>query len=229
MAKILLVCDDDWAACLTPHILDAGHSCDHVSSGFRALDVCKTGGHDLMVLGWQLSDASGRCILVRYRAVGGSMPVFVLTATDCLLSRVHALDDGADDVLNFPPHEMEMKARVSALIRRFGGHAARMLEAGDLRLDVACRKVFKNDREIPLLSKEYKLLEFLIRHQNQSFTAEAIMERLWKSESAQSTDTVRTHIKTLRQKLGDSTNGNIVTRRGLGYAFVTSELQCQSA
>lgn len=183
-----------------------------------------------MLMGWQLADASGRCILVRYRAVGGTMPVFVLTASDCLLSKVQALDEGADDVLAFPPHEMELKARIAALTRRFGGHAARMLEVGELRLDVAGGKLFKNDREIQLLSKEYKLLEFLMRHQNQSFTAEAIMERLWKSDAAQSTDTVRTHIKTLRQKLGDTNNSNIVTRRGLGYAFVTTmQLQRQSA
>ena len=101
-------------------------------------------------------------------------------------------------------------------------YAGRVLQVRDLEMDCEAARVFKSGAEIDLTSKEFSLLELLMRYPNQSFSLESILNRVWPSDSAASVDTVRTHMKTLRRKLGDSEeNGLIRTKRGAGYRIVT--------
>lgn len=106
-------------------------------------------------------------------------------------------------------------------MRRPQSYAGKVLTVRDIELDTETSRVFRAGSEIDLTSKEFSLLELLMRYPNQSFTLETILNRVWQSDSAASVDTVRTHMKTLRRKLGDSEeNGLIRTKRGAGYRIV---------
>ena len=145
----------------------------------------------------------------------------MLTSRSEAQDKVSALDTGADDYLVKPFVPVELSARVRALLRRPSVIAGKFLTVRDIALDTTTRQVTRSGQSIDLTAKECALLELLMRHPNQSFGVEAILDRLWKSEASASLETVRTHFKTLRRKLGDSDENPIIrTKRGLGYRIV---------
>src|SRR5262249_28595125 len=130
------------------------------------------------------------------------------------------LDAGADDYLTKPFHIKELAARVRALLRRPAAVTGEVMSAHGLTLDTSLRKVTKGGREIHLVPKEYQLLEFFLRHRNQLFSAEALLDRIWESGTEDSPDTVRTHIKTLRRKIDiPGLPSAIKTVHGAGYGI----------
>jgi DNA-binding response OmpR family regulator len=132
------------------------------------------------------------------------------------------LNAGADDYLVKPFHPTELDARVNALLRRPATYAGKKLSIRDIELDTASGTVMRGGNEVELTAKEFSLLELLMRYPGQSFSLEAILDRVWDSDSAASIDTVRTHMKTLRKKIGDNNeaDGIIRTKRGQGYRIV---------
>ena len=222
MAKILLVEDDtNLGHLLKLQMEQARHLVDHVSSGFTALSQLKLNNYELVILDWMLPDLSGVDVCRQYRNQGGRSPILMLTARGSIEDKASGLNAGADDYLVKPFHPVELNARVQALLRRPQSYAGKLLQVRDIELDTEAARVFKGGQELDLTAKEFSLLELLMRYPNQSFTLETILNRVWQSDSAASVDTVRTHMKTLRRKLGDTDESGIIrTKRGAGYRIV---------
>jgi DNA-binding response OmpR family regulator len=222
MSKILLVEDDENLAFLLKMQLEqARFLVDHVAAGLIALSQLKMADYDIIILDWMLPDISGVDVCRQYRSSGGRTPILMLTARGAVEDKAAGLNAGADDYLVKPFHPVELNARVQALLRRPTSYAGKTLQVKDIELDTEGSRVFKGGQEVDLTSKEFSLLELLMRYPNQSFTLESILSRVWQSDSTASVDTVRTHMKTLRRKLGDNEeNGIIRTKRGAGYRIV---------
>ncbi|MBX9689932.1 MAG: response regulator transcription factor [Candidatus Obscuribacterales bacterium] len=225
MAKILLVEDDKTIGKLVSLQLERDHHLvERVDTGKDALFNLKVHDYDLVILDWMLPDLSGLDVCKSYRDAGGKVPILMLTARGEAQDKANALDTGADDYLVKPFVPVELSARIRALLRRPSVIAGKSLSVGDIVLDSANREVTRSGASIDLTAKEFALLELLMRHPNQSFSVEAILDRLWKSEVSASLETVRTHVKTLRRKLGDSEENPIIrTKRGLGYRIVSED------
>lgn len=223
MAKILLVEDDDSLAYLLKMQLEqTRHLVDVARKGIDALSQLRCNSYDLVILDWMLPDLAGVEVARQYRSSGGRVPVLMLTAKGTVEDKATGLNAGADDYLVKPFHPTELDARVNALLRRPPTYAGRTLTVRDVELDTASGTVLKGGAEVELTAKEFSLLELLMRYPNQSFSLEAILDRVWDSDSSASIDTVRTHMKTLRKKLGDNSEGDglIRTKRGQGYRIV---------
>jgi DNA-binding response OmpR family regulator len=161
---------------------------------------------------------SGVEVCRQYRNSGGRALVLMLTGRDHVADKTQGLDAGADDYLTKPFHPDELSARLRALLRRAGSVGSTQLQAGDVVVHPASFKVLKNGKEIQLLPKEFALLEFLMRHQNEVFSSEALLERVWPSESEASPETVRVHITRLRSKIDEPGQPSMIkTVHRVGY------------
>lgn len=219
MAKILLVEDDkNLARLLMVQLEHDRHLVDIVVQGEEALAALKIHEYDLIILDWMLPDVTGVDICKLYRQKGGTAPILMLTAKVTAEDKVAGLDAGADDYLTKPFNPPELSARIRALLRRPAAMTGKALKVKDLVLDTVTRRVTRGEQTVELTAKEFRLLELLMKHPNQSFTVESILDRLWHADDNASMETVRTHIKTLRRKIGDSEENPIIrSRRGLGY------------
>ncbi len=222
MAKILLVEDDAALAEVTNFGLQSqGHIVQIASNGDDALLNLRVNKYDLVILDWMMPNLTGIEVLTSYRKQGGKTPVLMLTAKARLEDKEQGLDAGADDYLTKPFEHRELQARVRALLRRPTSLAATVLCVSDITLDPASCVVTKEGNEIKLRPKVYSLLEFLMRHQDQVFSADAILERVWLDDAMVSTDTVRAHFKLLRKSLGIKEGTLIRTVRNRGYMLMS--------
>jgi DNA-binding response OmpR family regulator len=221
--KILLVEDDpNLAYLLRIHFERERFLVDTVTKGAEALAQTKTHGYELIVLDWMLPDITGVEVCEQYRSNGGQAPILMLTARGAVDDKAQGLEAGADDYMVKPFHPKELTARVRALLRRPRNLEGKVLRARDIEFDTATRRVLRNGKDIELTPKEAALLELLMRYPNRSFTLESILDRLWHSDSTASIDTVRTHMKTLRKKVGDNEEDPLIrTKRGAGYSLTT--------
>ncbi|MBA3856407.1 MAG: DNA-binding response regulator [Cyanobacteria bacterium PR.3.49] len=221
MAKIVVVEDDKDLVNLIKGILSIErHTIDSVHDGHEALAIIQMHPYDLVILDWMLPGRSGTEICRDYRARGGSAPILMLTAKAEVDDRAEGLDSGADDYLTKPFHPKEFSARVRALLRRPQAVMGKTLKAADIELDPGQIKVFKSGQEIHLLPKEFALLELFLRYPTQVFSAEALLDRVWNTDSSASLDTVRTYIKTLRKKIDSNPKDSLIrTVHGVGYSL----------
>lgn len=224
MAKILVVEDDrDLAHVLSVTLSSKGHSVQTADGGAVALDFLRSFKYDLVILDWMMPEVTGLDVLKAYRDRDGKAPVLMLTAKAEVADKALGLDTGADDYLTKPFHPQELLARVRALLRRPHSLAAILLTAGSITLDPATCQVTKNGEELHLRPKVFSLLEFFMRHPDQVFSSEAILERVWMDDSLASPDTVRTHIKLLRKSIGESGDGGLIKNvRNRGYMLSSS-------
>lgn len=221
MAKIVVVEDDKDLVNLIKGILSVErHTIDSVHNGHEALAIIQMHPYDLVILDWMLPGRTGTEICKDYRARGGAAPILMLTAKSTIDERAEGLDSGADDYLTKPFHPKELSARVRALLRRPQSVMAKTLKAADIELDPGQIKVFKSNKEIHLLPKEFALLELFLRYPTQVFSAEALLDRVWNTDSSASLDTVRTYIKTLRKKIDTNPKDSLIrTVHGVGYSL----------
>jgi len=224
MAKILLVEDDrDLAGMVLDWLKFDHHLVEAVHAGDEAEDMIKAYQFDVIILDWELPKVSGVEILRNFRNTGGQTPVLMLTGKTNIQEKELGLDAGADDYLTKPFHMKELSARLRALLRRPAATVGNVLKARSLALEPNNFRVTKNGADIQLLPKEFALLEFLMRHSDQVFSADALLDRVWKSESDVSPETVRTCLKRLRRKIDAEGEQSIIqTLHGVGYKLSSS-------
>lgn len=219
MAKILIVEDDVDLSCIITDILaQQNYLVEVVNTGKEGNEQLQFYQFDLVVLDWNLPGMSGVEICKEFRARGGTTPVIMLTGKGGLQDKEAGLDAGADDYLTKPFEMRELLARVRALLRRPIGYTDNVLKAGEIVLEPTIHRVTRNEEEIHLLPKEFALLEFFMRHKGQVFTAEAVLNRVWPSESNSTPESFRTCLKRLRQKIDLEGQPSIIEHvPGLGY------------
>lgn len=222
MSKILLVEDDQGLAKLVRNWLSLEHhTVEYVEDGEEALHRLKINEYDLIILDWSLPKMTGLDVLQEFRGFGGNTPVIMLTGKDSISDKELGFDTGADDYLTKPFHGKELTARIKALLRRPATLVSDVLKVGDIVLERADFRVTRNGQEVRLLPKEFALLEFFMRYPNKVFSAEALLERVWVSESEATVDAVTSCIKRLRKKLEvDGAKSPISTVHGVGYKLV---------
>ncbi|MCY2959500.1 MAG: response regulator transcription factor [Planctomycetota bacterium] len=199
------------------------------SEGFE-VDVADTGSHgfarlrdappDVLILDLGLPDLDGLDVLRDLRASGSRMPVLVLTARDALEERLAGLDGGADDYLVKPFAFSELLARVRALLRRGRTETVMQLVHLDLELDLVRRRACRAGEELVLTTKEFELLELLLRHAGGTVSRKAIAEVVWRqvSRATPLDNVIDVHMARLRRKVDDPFPRRLIrTVRGVGF------------
>jgi len=226
VAKRLLVVDDDanLRAALMYSLRQEGFDVLTAEDGLTALEAFRREETDLVVLDVMLPNLDGLEVCRRIRKES-DVPILMLTARDSELDKVVGLEIGADDYLAKPFSMREFVARARAMLRRAAQRASTppesLLETEDLRVDVSRHRVEADGQEVSLKPKEFDLLAFLLRHRGQVFGRDQLLARVWGFDYAGNSRTVDTHVKTLREKLGDKADQPrwIETVRGVGYRF----------
>ncbi|MFB6276896.1 MAG: response regulator transcription factor [Halothece sp.] len=218
--KILIVEDDErLTEVLAEDLSDQNYAVEIADNGVLGLELAATYHYDLILLDIMLPQLDGITLCKRLRSQENTTPVLMLTARDTTTDKVVGLDAGADDYLVKPFELQELAARTRALLRRNQGNVSFKLTWGDLTLDPNCCEVTYKDISLSLTPKEYRLLEMFLRNGRRVFTRTQILDHLWAFESCPEEDTVRAHIKGLRQKLklAGAPPDFIETVYGLGY------------
>jgi heavy metal response regulator len=217
--RILVVEDEEAiAAFLRQGLTEAGYAVDLAVDGAEALHWAAIAAYDAILLDVMLTEQDGLAVCAELRRRGVRTPVLMLTARDTIGDRVRGLDSGADDYLVKPFAFAELLARIRALLRREPVLKGTVLQVADLTLDSVSREVRRGGRVITLTTKEYSLLEFLMRHPNQSLTRATIAEHVWDYDFDNLTNIIDVHVFALRRKLDDGHEVKLLhTVRGVGY------------
>jgi two-component system OmpR family response regulator len=225
MARILLVEDDLALSCMIKDFLSARHyQVEHVSSGNDACYQLARAEFDLVILDMGLPDMSGVDVCRRYRQSGGTTAVLMLTGHRTMADKTNGFDAGTDDYLTKPFNLQELALRVQALMRRSRAIVVSdTVKVGTLELDPKKFCVSIDGRTIELLPKELALLEFLMRHPGEYFSSEALLNRVWSSESETAPDAVRQCVRRLRQKIDTADRESYIKSvQKLGYKLDVS-------
>jgi DNA-binding response OmpR family regulator len=200
--RILVVEDDPLVAQVIGRLMvSQSYAPDLVATARQGLVMIDSFSYDLVILDLQLPEMDGVSLCQRLRHEGKTMPILLVTGTNTPEQKAVALNSGADDYVVKPFDNQEFIARVLALLRRSKQMTLPHLTWGALYLDPACRQVYYGLQLLTLTPKEYALLELLLRHGEQVFSAQAILDQVWTAHELPMEETVRTHIKGLRQKL----------------------------
>jgi DNA-binding response OmpR family regulator len=218
---ILLIEDEPRVAGFIQKGLEAcGYQTDIAATAAEGVDLALSERpYELILLDIGLPDRDGFEVLAELRTVDQTTPVIVLTARGDVPSRVRGLDLGADDYLPKPFDFDELLARIRARLRDVRQPTAHTVTAGGLTLDLRSRRVQLDDRSVDLTSREFGLLEFLMRHQGQVLSRVQILSSVWGYDFDPGTNVVDVYVGYLRSKLGDAEGTLIETVRGGGYRF----------
>ncbi len=217
--RILVVEDETrLASLLRRGLTEEAHAVDLAADGEEALAWIDVGEYDAIVLDIMLPGIDGLEVCRRLRRERVRTPILLLTARDRVADRVAGLDAGADDYLVKPFAFVELAARLRALARRPPETFEPVLAAGQMRLDPAARRVWRGGEEIQLPNKEFRILEYLMRHPNRVLTRPMIAEHVWDYDFPNVTNVIDVHIRKLRHQLNDPYPGGLIeTVRGAGY------------
>lgn len=206
-------------------LAEAGFMVDLARDGLDGLHLALTEAYDLAVLDVMLPGIEGWQVLQGIRKAGKDMPVLFLTARDSVDDRVKGLELGADDYLVKPFAFSELLARVRTLLRRGSKtKEADVLRAADLELDLMRRRVTRAGKKIDLTSKEFSLLELLLRRQGEVLPRSLIASQVWDMNFDSDTNVIEVAIRRLRAKVDDSFELKLIhTVRGMGYVLETTE------
>lgn len=221
--RILVVEDDTPLATFVRKGLEAEHyAVDTAADGEQARCLALESEYDAVVLDLNLPKLDGLEVLRSIRSRKPNLPVLVLTARSRIEDRVQALDGGADDCLNKPFSFTELSARVRALLRRGPRTVETVLQVADLELDRVERKVKRAGKHIDLTSKEFALLEYLLRNAGRRVTRTMIIEHVWNLSFDTSTNIVDVYVNYLRKKVDEGFTPRLIhTVRGVGYELGT--------
>ena len=218
MANILIVEDEkSMQDIIAEYMRKGGHTCITADDGIDALMVLKNRPMDLMILDVMMPHLDGFSVCKMAREMS-DMPIIMLTAKGEEDDKLKGYDYGADDYMTKPFSPKVLLAKVNALLRRSSATVVETVNAGKIMLQPTARKAYLDGQEITLTHKEYELLSFFMANPGQIFSREQLLNRIWGYDFEGTTRTVDTHIKTLRQKLGDE-GKHIVTLIRSGYKF----------
>ena len=219
-ARVLVVEDDaEIAGVLRRSLRLEGYEVKLAGDGVAALEESSVFEPDAVVLDLGLPRLDGVEVARRLRAEG-DVPILMLTARDSLEARVDGLDSGADDYLVKPFERQELLARIRALLRRRPPRGSASLVVGDLRLNPDTREVYRGDRPIELTSREFELLEYMMRNERLVVSRETLLDDVWGYAPLAETNTVDVFVSNLRRKLESDGEPRVLhTVRGAGYVL----------
>lgn len=224
--RILLVEDDpNQIEPLHEALSRSGHIVDAVEDGVTARWLIGEKEYDLLIFDWMLPGEDGISLCQHYRAGGKASPILMLTAKDTIADKIIGLDAGADDYLVKPVDIEELLARVRALRRRSPLWRGDMLTVGDLSLHLDTMRVKRENDSLKLASRDFQLLEYLMRHPHQILTHGQIEQALWEWGEEPESNAIATRIKRLRRRLREiGVESWIETVYGTGYRLEPSSV-----
>ncbi len=220
--KLLVIEDDREAASyLQKALTESGYGVDHAADGREGLFLATSGKYDAMVVDRMLPGMDGLSLIAALRAAEIVVPVLILSALGAVDDRVKGLRAGGDDYLVKPFAFAELLARIEVLLRRGGLPAATTrLKVGDLEMDLLARQVTRAGKGIELLPREFRLLEFLMRHAGQVVTRTMLLENVWDYHFDPQTNVIDVHVSRLRHKIDRGFDHALLqTIRGAGYSL----------
>ena len=220
--KLLVIEDDrDAAAYLAKGLTESGHTVDHALDGNSGLEMALAGQYDALIVDRMLPKRDGLSIIKTLRESNISTPALILSALGEVDDRVQGLTAGGDDYLVKPFAFSELLARLQALARRVHPEQQRtFLKVADLELDCLKRKVTRDGQKILLQPREFRLLEYLMRHEGQVVTRTMLLENVWDYHFDPQTNVIDVHISRLRGKIDkDFAKPLLHTVRGAGYSL----------
>jgi two-component system, OmpR family, response regulator len=213
--RVLVIEDDpDLNRQLSTALVDAGYAVDCAHDGEEGYFLGDTEPYDIVILDIGLPKKDGISVLEQWRRAERNMPVILLTARDRWSDKVQGMDAGADDYLAKPFHMEELLARIRAQVRRLSGHARSEIEVGSLRLDTKTARVTLAGQPVKLTSHEYRLLAYLMHHNERVVSRTELVEHLYDQDFDRDSNTIEVFIGRLRRKIPPEM---IKTVRGLGY------------
>jgi two-component system OmpR family response regulator len=219
----ILVIEDDseTAQYLAKGLGEAGHVMDHAGDGDDGLHLALTNHYDALVVDRMLPGRDGLSIVETLRQKGRKVPILILSALGQVDDRVKGLRAGGDDYLTKPFAFSELLARLDALLRRgVTEQADTILTLGDLEMDLLARTVSRGGKKISLKPREFRLLEYLMRHAGQVVTRTMLLEQVWGYHFDPQTNVIDVHISRLRQKIDKDFDAPLLhTERGAGYCL----------
>src|SRR6476469_10065447 len=217
--RILVVEDEAKVASFIRRALEEeSYAVDLCTDGLAGLDLARDNAYDLIILDVMLPGLSGLQILDTLRKEKFKTPVLIVTARTQVDQRVKGLDAGADDYLTKPFAIEELLARARALLRRGSGEGTALLQIEDLMLNPATREVTRGGQRIELTSKEYALLEYLMRHTGRVLTRPMISEHVWNQDFDTFTNVIDVYVNYIRNKVDRGRTKKLIhTIRGSGY------------
>ena len=225
--KVLLVEDNERVTqFVLKGLTESGHTADHAANGRDGMFLAASEPYDAIVLDRMLpGDIDGLAIIEALRKAGKRTPILILSALSDVDERIRGLRAGGDDYLTKPFAFGELLARLDALTRRSQAESVQTrLEVGDLRMDLLTRKVTRGDRDVVLQPREFKLLEYLMRHADQVVTRTMLLENVWDYHFDPQTNLIDVHISKLRQKIdADFDRPLLRTVRNAGYTLTSHD------
>jgi two-component system phosphate regulon response regulator PhoB len=224
MERVLIVDDDaDIQRLVAYNFTKAGFQVTTAGSGRKALESIQKQPPDLIILDLMLPDIDGIevCRSLRQLEHTSSIPIIMLTARGEEIDRVVGFELGADDYVSKPFSPRELVLRAKSIFRRMKENRSSKLELGNIRVYPERRQCFVGSRQVILTAKEFDLLEELMRARGNVLKREVLMDKVWEYHGEATSRTLDTHIRRLREKLGES-GAHVETVRGVGYRIDTS-------
>lgn len=226
--RILIIEDDrELAQFMCKALKEESHVVDHAADGQQGLFLATTESYDVLVVDRMLPLLDGITIIRTLRGAGNAAPVLILSALGDVDDRVKGLRAGGDDYLVKPFAFSELLARIEVLGRRHANRSVAatetVLSVGDLELDLLARKAKRQGKTLDLQSREFKLLEFLLRHKGRVVTRTMLLEHVWDYHFDPQTNVIDVHISRLRSKVDKGFETQLIrTVRGAGYTIEES-------
>jgi DNA-binding response OmpR family regulator len=217
--RVLLVEDNQrLSSSLKANLVDDGYAVDTAYDGIEGQELAELSVYDVIILDIMLPKRDGLEVCRELRKQKNPAKIIMLTARDTIDDRVKGLDSGADDYLVKPFAIEELRARLRALLRRDSTDKSGQLVVGDLVLDPAVHSVKRNETSIELTSKEFALLEYLMRNPNRLITRDMVQNHVWSYDYDGVSNVVDVYIRRLRRKMDDPFEPKLIeTLRGSGY------------
>ena len=218
--RVLVIEDDrETASFLCKALRESGHTCEHAADGDSGLDMASEGRFDVLIVDRMLPRRDGLSVIETLRRSGDGTPVLILSALSEVDDRVRGLRAGGDDYLTKPYAYTELLARIEALARRAKpGESETTYVVGDLVLDRLSHRVTRKGEPVVLQPREYRLLEYLMKHANQVVTRTMLLENVWDYHFDPQTNVIDVHVSRLRAKIDKGHEAPLLhTIRGAGY------------